>query len=172
MIYSLKPHPAFPAASTSAIEVYGKSDGRSVVLSYVLRGDVPAIPPSAAPLRTDDLWRTTCFELFLQHGDGSYVEFNFSPSTQWAAYAFTGYREGRSDLAMAAAPIIAPIESGFRISADLSTLTGRSWRIGITAVIEARDGTKSYWALAHAPGPPDFHNPDCFIAHLHASDRA
>jgi hypothetical protein len=171
-IYSLKPHPDFPAASTSTIRVYGDSDGHSVVLSYVLRGDPPAIPPPAAPLRTDDLWRTTCFELFLQNSDGGYVEFNFSPSTQWAAYAFTRYREGRSDLAMAVAPIIAPIENGIRVSADLSALSGASWRAGITAVIEAKDGTKSYWALAHAPGPPDFHNADCFIAHLPASDRA
>ena len=46
------------------------------------------------------------------------------------------------------------------------------WHVGISAVIEARDGTKSYWALAHAPGPPDFHNPDCFIATLPAPPSA
>ena len=32
---------------------------------------------------------------------GRYVEFNFAPSRQWAAYAFTGYREGMTELACA-----------------------------------------------------------------------
>ena len=39
-------------------------------------------------------------------------------------------------------------------------------RLNLTAVIEEEGGHKSYWALAHASGPPDFHNRDCFIAHL------
>jgi hypothetical protein len=34
--------------------------------------------------------------------------------------------------------------------------------IGLTAVLEQTDGTKSYWALAHPPGKPDFHDPACF----------
>ena len=41
------------------------------------------------------------------------------------------------------------------------------WRLGLSAVLEAKDGTKSYWALAHPPGDqPDFHHPDCFAARL------
>ncbi|MEO7634103.1 MAG: hypothetical protein ABIS38_00470 [Sphingomicrobium sp.] len=36
------------------------------------------------------------------------------------------------------------------------------WDIGLSAVIEEQDGAKSYWALAHGPGPPDFHNRACF----------
>jgi hypothetical protein len=44
--------------------------------------------------------------------------------------------------------------------------------LALTAVIEETDGTKSFWALAHAPGPPDFHNPDCFIATLPAPDAS
>ena len=34
------------------------------------------------------------------------------------------------------------------------------------AVIEEKDGTKSYWALAHPSPEPDFHNPGCFAARL------
>jgi hypothetical protein len=33
-------------------------------------------------------------------------------------------------------------------------------------VIEAADGGKSYWALAHPPGRPDFHHAAGFAAHL------
>ena len=33
-------------------------------------------------------------------------------------------------------------------------------RVSITAVIEEKGGRKSYWALAHPPGRPDFHHAD------------
>ena len=35
------------------------------------------------------------------------------------------------------------------------------------AILEEKDGTKSFWAIAHPPGDkPDFHDPACFAAHL------
>jgi hypothetical protein len=36
------------------------------------------------------------------------------------------------------------------------------WRLGLSALIEDTSGCKSYWALAHPPGKPDFHHADCF----------
>lgn len=46
------------------------------------------------------------------------------------------------------------------------------WVAAISAVIEEADGTKSYWALAHPPGEPDFHHPDCFVLDLPPPDSA
>jgi hypothetical protein len=40
------------------------------------------------------------------------------------------------------------------------------WHLGLSAVIEERNGTLSYWALAHPPGQPDFHHQDCFALEL------
>lgn len=40
--------------------------------------------------------------------------------------------------------------------------------IALSAVIEETGGHKSYWALAHPPGQPDFHHPTCFAATLPA----
>ena len=43
------------------------------------------VPPFAGKGRADELWKTTCFELFLRPGGGaSYCEFNLSPSERWA----------------------------------------------------------------------------------------
>ena len=56
------------------------------------------------------------------------------------------------------------------ISDDAVLCLSGEWQMGLSAVIEERDGTKSYWALAHAPGPPDFHNRNCWIARLPAPD--
>jgi hypothetical protein len=38
--------------------------------------------------------------------------------------------------------------------------------MGLSAVIEERDGMLSYWALRHAPGKPDFHRRDGFALEL------
>jgi hypothetical protein len=35
-------------------------------------------------------------------------------------------------------------------------------RFGLAAVIEETSGRRSFWALAHPPGKPDFHHADCF----------
>ena len=55
---------------------------------------------------------------------------------------------------------------------DVSALNAAGWgAIALSAVIETRDGAKSYWALKHPPGKPDFHHPDCFALKLPAAGR-
>lgn len=136
-------------------------------LAFAVAGaDAVAFPVRAAGERADELWTTTCFELFVKPGAGEgYCEFNFSPSTAWAAYGFEGYRAGRSDLPTAA-PRVERTAEGVRATVDLSELPQGVWRVGLSAVIEEADGTKSFWALAHPPGKPDFHHPDCFVLEL------
>jgi hypothetical protein len=38
--------------------------------------------------------------------------------------------------------------------------------LGLSAVVEHADGARSYWALQHPPGKPDFHHPDSFAMQL------
>jgi hypothetical protein len=39
--------------------------------------------------------------------------------------------------------------------------------LNLSAVIERRNGSRSYWALAHPKSNrPDFHTRDCFVAKL------
>jgi hypothetical protein len=48
-----------------------------------------SVPAAVAAARTDELWRHTCFEAFVRTSPApAYYEFNFAPSTQWAAYRF------------------------------------------------------------------------------------
>lgn len=99
-----------------------------------------------------------------------YYEFNFAPSTQWAAYRFSDYRSG-----MRAAAEIGGLPIETRSSPDCYTLQATLdldrlsdlprnalWRLGLSAVIEDMSGRKSYWALAHPSGKPDFHHADGF----------
>ena len=145
-----------------------------VTLRYRVYGDIAAlvIPPPAQPVRTGELWKSTCFELFVRSGTaGSYCEFNFSPSTQWAAYGFRGYREGMAPAPVEREPIISyaePVES-FDLHVSLPIRLPRSGRLGLSAIVEEKGGHKSYWALAHPPGDPDFHDPACFALQLPAT---
>jgi hypothetical protein len=164
---SLLCHPDTPATDVDAVEVTMAHAQDRWELTFQVRGAMLLIPPPAPPNRTDDLWTTTCFELFLRGGGEAYVEFNFSPSTRWAAYHFPAYRTTMSDLQIAP-PCIEPLENGLRITLEYASDASQ---ISLCAVIEEIDGTKSYWALAHPPGKPDFHHPDCFALTLPAFDR-
>jgi hypothetical protein len=132
-----------------------------------VRGDMSAlrIPAPAAPRRVDELWRHTCCELFVARpGEPGYLEFNFSPSGEWAAYEFSAYRERitnpdfRPDIRTTRSPEQVAIEVTLPLSGRL--------KVGVSAVLEEANGTLSYWALRHAPGKPDFHHPDAFAVEL------
>jgi hypothetical protein len=160
----LERHSTTPCAALRGIEVLVQPQPGRLRLRYVLEGDIDRlrIPPRSA----DPLWRHTCCELFLmQAGEKRYREFNFSPSGEWAAYEFSRYREG--------APLAAP-DPGIRLRQESDRLELEAAvdipegpiRVGLSAVIEDREGILSYWALRHAPGKPDFHHPDAFALEL------
>jgi hypothetical protein len=175
---SLVPHPDMPPAGISSVtaEIARIEEG-VLVIRFAAVGDVQdlRIPgPVRYASRQDGLWQTTCFEAFAKpFGGASYLEFNFAPSTAWAAYKFGSYREGREDLALPAPHIDFEMHPG-RIevivaldTTELNDLPPEArWHVNLAAIIEETDGTKSYWALAHPPGAPDFHHPDCFVLEL------
>ncbi len=137
-------------------------------LRYRLAGDLPAlrIPPPAPPERVDGLWQHACFEAFAAGEGASYCEFNLSPSGEWAAYRFETYRGGMVPLA-AAPPAISTACAPDRLELRASiSLPAGARRLGLAAVVEEADGSKTYWALAHPAGAPDFHDPACFALDL------
>jgi hypothetical protein len=167
MRHSLKRHPEGGSGPLESIKVEIAREGDRLRLIYRTAGDAasivwPAWDPSG---RTDELWRHTCFEVFIQT-DAGYVEFNLSPSGRWASYAFTGYRTGMIEAAQWAQ--VEPIA----VAADHAVLTARidlppgARRLAVSAVVEGSDGSKTYWALAHPSDKPDFHHPDSFVLEL------
>ena len=165
MIASLLNHPAATSALSCGIEVTATptNDG-GLVLSYRITCP-PAeilVPAQQAPGPADGLWQHTCCEAFVAEDGAGYREFNLSPSGQWAAYRFTGYRERDTTFAPKAEPQLSftPLADGFELRANLPAALlppGNTLQLGLTAVIEAADGSKSYWALAHCAAQPDFH---------------
>jgi hypothetical protein len=168
MRLTLHPHPDTPPDDpNAAIEVFFDrwSDGQAE-LSFHLHADTgELVLPQLPKGRADGLWRSTCFELFVQTAPG-YREYNFSPSGAWAAYEFTAYREGMRAAELDGLPEIDTDDAGDRFILDVVIDLAGEGRFGLSAVVEERSGTKSYWALAHAPGKPDFHAEACFAATL------
>ena len=175
---ALKLHPHSHSAAVRHIEVeVARSQAGGVLLRYVVSGRIGDVvwPAVRAPVRTDELWRHTCFEAFIRPATGeAYYEFNFSPSTQWATYRFDSYRQGGRAAGEIDSPRITVERTPefFTLQTapqwDASSELGRAtvWRIGLSAVLEERGGHKSYWALAHPPGKPDFHHADGFTLEL------
>ena len=99
-----------------------------------------------------------------------YREFNFSPSGEWAVYAFRGYRDG-DELGIELTPeiVVRRTEDRLELDAEISQdllPSGRPLRLGLSVVVEDTDGVLSYWALRHPPGKPDFHHTDAFASQL------
>jgi hypothetical protein len=163
------------AVQTLHVKVESQPKG-DLHLSYELTGDLSQIlipePQPSAP--QDRLWEHTCFEVFIAlENKASYHEFNFSPSGQWAAYAFSEYRV-RCSWTVSQSPAVGFSQTQGNLlleaviaAADLpQNIFGKTLQLGLTAVIEANDGSRSYWALHHPEACPDFHHRAGFILSL------
>lgn len=130
-----------------------------------------AIPsPASTPARKDELWKGTCFEFFLaEKGLAPYWEFNLSPAGDWNVYHFSGYRKGmQEENAFAALPFAVQRKSGSllliaEIDLDEILRPDGLLQIGISAVIESKEGELTYWSLTHSGSQPDFHRREAFI---------
>ena len=175
--HSLVAHPDTPPLAVESIEfsLVGL-DADWLTLRWRITGAARLhVPPLAGKGRADNLWKTTCFELFVRPGEAAaYSEFNLSPSERWAAYDFTSYRDGMAERAMPRQPACGLRGSGnlriFDAAIPRASLPALPWRCGVSAVIEEAHGHLSYWALAHAPGKPDFHAPACFTLPIAAPE--
>lgn len=150
------------------VMVESKADG-GLQLRYELIGDLSKmrIPLWQEPSEVEGLWNHTCFEAFVAvEGEAGYQEYNFSPSGQWAAFAFAGYRKciGWSTGEVPEIVTVRDKDGYLKLVANIAASElpnnshGRPLQLGLTAVIESRGGDLSYWALVHPSDRPDFHH--------------
>ena len=131
--------------------------------TFIAHGDIVAItvPPRDTPGRFDDLWKTTCFEIFWSHDGESYREFNLSPSTRWACYDFEGFRAGARDAPAAVTIDVTTAAQTLTLSAEIASTLPLPATVALNAIIREADGVNRFWALAFAPGAPEFHSAIC-----------
>jgi hypothetical protein len=162
-----------------SIEVRVRRSGAVLDVQYRIEGEMDRvrIPARGSPRIAEQLWQHTCCELFLRvQAAEPYHEFNFSPSGEWAAYAFGRYRQGgllrdaELDPQVHASANAEALELGATVR--LERLSGAypdvRLALAIATVIEACDGSRSHWALAHPAERPDFHHPGAFALSIDA----
>ena len=169
--YRLIAHPALPARRVSGVQVRGRYlDTGELLLRWRIDGANDVIlAPEVVPARTDELWKTTCFEVFVDLGGGAYREFNFSPSGQWAAYDFSSCRVASGNPDLPETPSI-EVDRGNSIVAGVvrvpATALEGAGKASLCAVIEEEGGVLSFWSNAHTRERPDFHDRSCFTLDL------
>jgi hypothetical protein len=178
--HQLVAHAAHPPLAVRRVEarVLSISDTWFRVRWRVDGVDRLVIPKFAGKGRADNLWQTTCFELFLMPRDGApaYSEYNLSPSERWAAYDFANYRDAMRERPFAREPDCT-LRKGqamaiFDAALPSPQMPDPPCAVGLCAVLEEEGGVKSYWALAHTKDTPDFHDPACFTARLARTQAA
>ncbi len=164
-------HPATPCMAVRTIRVEVRRTDAALELCYRVEGDVGRVllPAGTTVQRADGLWKHTCLEGFVRGMNTSeYLELNFSPSGEWAAYRFSGYRADMADAHTTAPRISVQREAGALqvdvvIDVDaVPDLPRGEIQLALSAVIEETDRRLSYWALVHPAEKPDFHHADAF----------
>lgn len=155
------------------------SAGGCLHACFTLRGDLSMLrlPRRRQGRRRDGLWRSTCFELFVAAPAGErYLELNFSPSGDWAAYGFRRYRSLGSVRRPPLNPVMRVGRAGNVLTLAVAValtpwfapVAPRALRLGLAAVVEDARGSLSYWAAHHAAEHPDFHRSASFALRLQA----
>ena len=177
--FTLEPFPVTPPAMVPDYRIDGhcSRSARILTLRFELQGDLSRLSlaaPAAPPERRMGLWNATCFEFFLAPaGDPGYWEFNLSPARHWNVFRFSGYRQGmQEEKAFSTLPFNVDrgerkVELVLKAFIPLPIVEPAApWRLAICTVLLSRDGSATYWALAH-PGPEaDFHHPKGFLVEL------
>ena len=166
-------HP-FPGRTLRGMTIRGAIERtpQTLTLSFLLQGDLGdlLLPAATERTRSDDLWQSTCFEMFwAEEGKENYWELNLAPTGAWNVYAFTDYRAGMRRKERVAEPLIqiGRTPDSFSLTAELMIGTLHentpSLRIGVSAVLRHQDSRLSHWALAHPENRPDFHASQSFL---------
>ncbi|MFN9661505.1 MAG: DOMON-like domain-containing protein [Cyanobacteriota bacterium] len=182
LVYAFSLQPFGQSATDLGLRLEGRlaRQGERLRVRYQLSGDLPSVvlPPPATmpPERADGLWQHTCFELFLAaEGEAPYWEVNLAPSGAWNLYHLADYRQGLRAVSdrdalpfgVSATAELLELSLDLLLPGDLSlACRQRPLRLAVTAVIEQRGGSLSYWALTHGGPQADFHRREDFHLRL------
>ncbi|WP_324827440.1 hypothetical protein [Qipengyuania zhejiangensis] len=162
-------HPHCAAGPIESVEgaIEPTADGCSA--SFRLIGDIARIlvPEESEPERMDNLWKTTCFEIFWQPEGGEYYrEFNLSPSRRWACYDFDAFRLNSRDAPAKVDITCRHDATELVLEATVHSQLPVPAAVALNAIVEDKSGNIQFWALAFEDGKPEFHSTVCRALHL------
>ena len=174
--FSLQPFS--PTSPLISLKITGKIArcSNTLALRYSLLSTLAELlipTPADIPARKNELWKETCFELFLAvRGSPTYWEFNLSPAGHWNVYRFASYRQGMEEekiftsmdfsVQRQSESLLLDVE----VNLDKIIQEKQPIEAGLSAVITLRTGELTYWALTHGGRQADLHRRDSFVVKL------
>ncbi|MFN8369755.1 MAG: hypothetical protein U0T83_03915 [Bacteriovoracaceae bacterium] len=146
-------------------------------LKYSVLGNIQNLQleaPVLQPQRTEELWKKSCFEIFLNNNlEHDYVEFNFSSSKNWNSYIFDNYRVKNSYLQLPSFPKINTYTNDQTFTMNVSVeFNYKNFNkvnqlfISPTVILQHNNNAQSFWAIKHTKNHPDFHVKDSFFQYF------
>jgi hypothetical protein len=148
--------------------------GRQIVVEYRLEDPKKLVEDSLHSgqwtnwARANELWKTTCFEIFLGvPNESNYWEFNFSPAKEkWNLYAFDDYRAPQPPSPSEDFVLSMIQANGDILKCELNAkIPLTHMEAALTAVIRTQQESH-YFSLKHAGTQPDFHLRDSFVVKI------
>jgi len=143
----------------------------SVVLRFLIKGELEgySFPPEAKQRRANELWKATCFELFLANSkQDEYYELNFSSSLEWNVYYLNTYRADVQEVKLENEPKIEvhsavdKFEIFFEL--DLELLSLKDFDIyNVASILLTQENERTFWSVKHENDVPDFHHRGNFL---------
>lgn len=145
--------------------------GQKLKLDYEIIGNLSQynFPKPTKQQRANELWRDTCFELFIANtSQESYHEMNISPSIQWNCYHFNAYKEDMKESTLILAPTIKTTQNDQSYKLSVETTIQEEFfheilEINLAVILLDTDNTRHFYTLKKRDGVPDFHDREGFL---------
>lgn len=142
---------------------------QKIRISFVVKGalDEYVFPSTSTPKRANELWKATCFELFLANeNEEAYYELNFSSSLAWNFYALDAYRGKVEEIELFSMPKIEVFEAknSFKILFELRVKNLEKFELyNVASILLNQEHERTFWTLKHLKTKPDFHDREAFL---------
>jgi len=114
--------------------------------------------------RKDELWKRTCFELFLANNDKpNYYELNMSPSSEWNFYHFSDYKQEMKEEKNISNPSIhcSKVPKGYLFSFEFELYTNvveDNFILNLAVILLDRQGIRHFYSIHRRSENVDFHD--------------
>ena len=141
-------------------------DSNNISLHFKISGAVKKyqIPLKENLKRANNLWKATCFELFLANSKTqSYYEINISPTLHWNIYRLETYRAEPKELISSSKPIIEikEDEKSYEIDFELECKEldlVEFDQYNLAVILLNKQNEREFWAVNPVGERPDFHD--------------
>jgi len=162
---------SYNALSNVKISTFFQAYQKKLQLTFTLEGDLNAylLPKEEKILRANELWKATCFELFLADTESKeYYELNISSSLAWNFYFLKEYRVKPEEVKNLLIPKIKSFRNKdkYEIIFELESAEidfEKFELFNLATILLTVKKERTFWSFIPQSGVPDFHNRRGFL---------